>query len=336
MSYHDEGMVEWLSAEPAGSDAISGKGVEKHPRFSVGSHNLGFQNSLRRKDGCSNMQKNKGFTLIELLVVIAIIAILAAILFPVFARAREAARKTQCLSNCKQLALSSQMYAQDYDEGLCGAGSRFAYQHELCINGDTTYRTGTPWVNWQNMLLPYVKSDGIFICPDRTDVGCYGYSMNVDSSDDDYAGAPTPPGIYIYQGNGGGTPPWATLPIATLAMVNTPAECIYIFDSFDKGVESKIGSSPTASPNFAATSGNDVDGEGWELMYSWVMGVKMGTITWETLQKNMPYGPWRHNSMMNCAFIDGHAKAVNFSQINQSNLNIQGQNYAQNWTQNYE
>src|SRR5579862_7266477 len=61
-------------------------------------------------------RKARAFTLIELLVVIAIIAILAAILFPVFARAREAARKTACLSNMKQLGLASQMYKQDYDE----------------------------------------------------------------------------------------------------------------------------------------------------------------------------------------------------------------------------
>jgi prepilin-type N-terminal cleavage/methylation domain-containing protein len=58
----------------------------------------------------------KGFTLIELLVVIAIIAILAAILFPVFARAREKARQTSCVSNLKQVALASLMYTQDYDE----------------------------------------------------------------------------------------------------------------------------------------------------------------------------------------------------------------------------
>ncbi|MGQ9487030.1 MAG: prepilin-type N-terminal cleavage/methylation domain-containing protein [Armatimonadota bacterium] len=62
------------------------------------------------------MQQHKGFTLIELLVVIAIIAILAAILFPVFAQARESARQTSCTSNQKQLALSVLMYAQDYDE----------------------------------------------------------------------------------------------------------------------------------------------------------------------------------------------------------------------------
>ncbi|MBM3498472.1 MAG: DUF1559 domain-containing protein [Armatimonadetes bacterium] len=66
------------------------------------------------------MRRSQGFTLIELLVVIAIIAILAAILFPVFARAREKARQTSCLSNVKQLGLGVMMYCQDYDETYPG------------------------------------------------------------------------------------------------------------------------------------------------------------------------------------------------------------------------
>ncbi len=88
----------------------------------------------------------KGFTLIELLVVIAIIAILAAILFPVFARAREKARQTACLSNVKQINLALQMYAQDYDEQIC-----YGY-HE---NG----------IYWYDVLQPYAKNDQIFVCP---------------------------------------------------------------------------------------------------------------------------------------------------------------------------
>ena len=70
------------------------------------------------------MRRNTAFTLIELLVVIAIIAILAAILFPVFAQAREMARKTSCLSNSKQICKASQMYLQDYDETLNGPALR--------------------------------------------------------------------------------------------------------------------------------------------------------------------------------------------------------------------
>ena len=91
-----------------------------------------------------SMRNTRGFTLIELLVVIAIIAILAAILFPVFARAREKARQTSCLSNVKQISLAMMMYAEDYDE-----------QFVAC---SATYR-------WYTPIYPYVKNAQVFQCP---------------------------------------------------------------------------------------------------------------------------------------------------------------------------
>jgi prepilin-type N-terminal cleavage/methylation domain-containing protein/prepilin-type processing-associated H-X9-DG protein len=91
------------------------------------------------------MRPATGFTLIELLVVIAIIAILAAILFPVFAQAREKARQATCLSNLKQLGLATTMYAQDCDETLLPA------------------QTGT--LRWPQLLAPYTKSRGFVLCP---------------------------------------------------------------------------------------------------------------------------------------------------------------------------
>ena len=100
----------------------------------------------------------KGFTLIELLVVIAIIAILAAILFPVFARAREKARQTSCLSNLKQLGLGMLMYAQDYDELMpAGIGYWTTWQVDPSTN-----RRDNPW--WRN-IYPYIKNGQIFVCP---------------------------------------------------------------------------------------------------------------------------------------------------------------------------
>jgi len=95
----------------------------------------------------STFTARRGFTLIELLVVIAIIAILAAILFPVFARARENARRASCMSNLKQIGLGMMMYAQDYDEHvIC---------HSLSVSG----------LYWYQTLQPYVKSNQLFFCP---------------------------------------------------------------------------------------------------------------------------------------------------------------------------
>ena len=106
------------------------------------------------KGGCE--VKARGFTLIELLVVIAIIAILAAILFPVFARAREKARQASCLSNTKQLALAFMQYVQDYDEKF-----------------PTWGRTGwppptLPYMTWWCEVYPYVKNGPVYVCPSNS------------------------------------------------------------------------------------------------------------------------------------------------------------------------
>jgi prepilin-type N-terminal cleavage/methylation domain-containing protein/prepilin-type processing-associated H-X9-DG protein len=96
----------------------------------------------------------RGFTLIELLVVIAIIAILAAILFPVFAKAREKARQSSCLSNTKQLGLAVMSYAQDYDEKLPGS---YIYEG---APGDLNVL-----MSFGALCLPYIKNSQIFVCP---------------------------------------------------------------------------------------------------------------------------------------------------------------------------
>lgn len=102
--------------------------------------------------------RRTGFTLIELLVVIAIIAILAAILFPVFARAREKARQSSCLSDMKQLGLAAMSYAQDYDEQLPLSW------YDCDADGAGT--NGVDYT-WRSAVLPYAKNAQIFQCPSK-------------------------------------------------------------------------------------------------------------------------------------------------------------------------
>ncbi|BDI33211.1 hypothetical protein CCAX7_52620 [Capsulimonas corticalis] len=134
----------------------------------------------------SNVQSKRasGFTLIELLVVIAIIAILAAILFPVFAKAREKARQISCASNLKQIGLGIMQYTQDNDEN---------------------YPTGTGSLGqgWAGTVYPYVKSTGVFKCPDDPQAGqvsgagvvsyTVSYAGNLNFLRTDGSGSPTDP-----------------------------------------------------------------------------------------------------------------------------------------------
>src|SRR5689334_3739083 len=107
---------------------------------------------MRRRKALMYRAQTRAFTLIELLVVIAIIAILAAILFPVFAQARDKARQASCLSNEKQLMLAHRMYMQDFDDTSVPERYQAA-------------RIG--WVSYKVMILPYVKNAGVYQCPSQ-------------------------------------------------------------------------------------------------------------------------------------------------------------------------
>ena len=125
------------------------------------------------------MWRRKGFTLIELLVVIAIIGILAAMLFPVFARARESARKTQCLANVKNIAMGMQIYLTDYDAlppwetrqevlDYVASGPGGGSQMWACPGGneprEMAYRMN-PYLQWPVILDEYIKSREVWMCP---------------------------------------------------------------------------------------------------------------------------------------------------------------------------
>jgi prepilin-type N-terminal cleavage/methylation domain-containing protein/prepilin-type processing-associated H-X9-DG protein len=166
----------------------------------------------------------RGFTLIELLVVIAIIAILAAILFPVFAQARAKAQQNSCLSNVKQITLSNVMYVQDYDMRVV---------LWLRWNGSATGPCATDHV-WYTPVMPYIKNNQIFQCPstnnapDPTNPGYVDYVVNADSLDDGIG--PTPVNTWCTN-----TPPYYTPSLITDMNAAETAVCMDGWEGGDGG-----------------------------------------------------------------------------------------------------
>lgn len=253
----------------------------------------------------------RGFTLIELLVVIAIIAILAAILFPVFAQAREKARQTACLSNNKQIGLGILMYAQDYDEQF--PPSRIA------DGNDATNRRDP----WSITTLPYVKNIGVYGCPSdqtggsknvvvpswcpdnvATIVGATRYdntrrSMNV---------------IATLTGGGGESPGGTMAPNwgAAQAAIEKPASTIIITERYEGR-----GLCHSGGVHYHGTG----DFVGGAYQPSVVTGLSVQIVSADALFRYLPTAQRTanndkvyHAGGFNCIFGDGHAKWMRYTQ----------------------
>ena len=219
----------------------------------------------------SNRQAAKAFTLIELLVVIAIIAILAAILFPAFARARENARKISCLSNMKQIGLAVLQYAQDYDEQYPSG---------------TTTTGGRRGRGWGGQCLTYIKSSQAFTCPSDTKV----LNANAQIS---YAYNSAIP----YPING-----WAG---PSLAGFNSPARTVIVFEVTNVTWNPNTDIASPYSPVGNGFLGNNILPSGTQYATGFMSASGATATTPEYLA---PTG--RHLEMSNFLFVDGHAKAL--------------------------
>jgi prepilin-type N-terminal cleavage/methylation domain-containing protein/prepilin-type processing-associated H-X9-DG protein len=244
--------------------------------------------------------KRKGFTLIELLVVIAIIAILAAILFPVFAKAREKARQITCTSNEKQLGLSIIQYQQDNDEKMpCG-------DWNTQYNG--SYNNGE---GWAGQVYPYTKSTGVYSCPD-------------DSTSNTTYGAIVSYGINsnLVPASGG----------IAIAQFQAPANTIMLFEvsgddanpSYTSAQQATACGS-TTDPNVtdcgSATGDGAASGMANGLGYTAAQNAQYATGVFgnitdnNTLPANFQALTGRHTDGANYLFADGHAKYYKASAV---------------------
>jgi prepilin-type processing-associated H-X9-DG protein/prepilin-type N-terminal cleavage/methylation domain-containing protein len=269
------------------------------------------KNHYERSNEMKGIRSTIAFTLIELLVVIAIIALLAAILFPVFAQAREKAREATCASNMKQLGMGAMMYLQDYDE-------QFMDQYRDHEGGDSTvwpngqynqpngqpygWYTGPQYAmglhgitpNWAWLVNQYIKSPQVFACPDgyatwrpgtSTDAASYAYTNWIGDAG-------------VYRG-----------PAAKLAMIRQPANTILFFET-GKLCWSVEQDGWTGSPwQYTGKECTPYNPGPYPAPGNWWNGHGVCPLC---------YPDWlaRHNLGRNYVFCDGHVKWGSDTQMN--------------------
>jgi len=220
--------------------------------------------------------KKRGFTLIELLVVIAIIAILAAILFPVFARAREAARKTSCTSNMKQFGTAFQMYISDYDQRF-PMGGWYDQPGNQSASRD-----------WHQSLMPYIKNWPVYWCPSSTDIHEEAPDWNRTPVD------------YLHNNNlAGGRSPQVE------SAVRAPADCVELIEGHQDWGNNQPMDCVTPFSNGQIKT-NSI----WCREYT-LFGNNSALVTSALWGSNFVWGCPRHNGTINVLFSDGHVKSAN-------------------------
>ncbi|RYX83432.1 DUF1559 domain-containing protein [bacterium] len=273
-------------------------------------------------------KKLQAFTLIELLVVIAIIAILAAILFPVFARARENARKASCMSNLKQIGLASMQYCQDYDETLYPHRTKEANPLIAVANPPLT-QDSLIRNFWPNLLQPYAKSWQLFACPSNPN------SWTIVNPDGAEANAPGAKGrgygaqnSYAHndflspaEAFGGGV---NLLPLK-LAQLQDTAKTVAITDgTYYGGMPDYANHGGYGDFTKVAVNGSTASsaltgfGNAGGTQYEWYYA-NVGNNKWSWNQgvpiENEKAGAQRHMGFINTLFADGHVKSMKYERL---------------------
>jgi len=288
----------------------------------------------------------RAFTLIELLVVIAIIAILAAILFPVFAQAKEAAKRTSCLSNLNQLGKASMMYLADYDDTL--------YPHRFnCRDANNNFETCRQYLDgngniipdavmltggaldryfWVYIIQPYTKNYNVFKCADApnafvpgaltapacTGAGCTGDGYGGQNSYGHNDAYLSPAGAFA--------DPAGNPQTVSATSVPRPASTIMIVDGTYYGAVPDI-ANESGLTNISLLNGNEltyINNQGSQYKYYWknigdanwsYSGGESGPLATGNEAAAIALGKQRHNAHIQCQFTDGHTKSVAYDQV---------------------